>query len=62
MRTVETNITNLKTQLNTANERNDALNKTVNDYVSRIRELNLQLKKLEEELSDIRANYNSKRS
>uniref|UniRef100_A0A1I8BYJ1 Chromosome partition protein Smc n=1 Tax=Meloidogyne hapla TaxID=6305 RepID=A0A1I8BYJ1_MELHA len=60
MRTVETNITNLKNQLNTANERNDALNKTVNDYVSKIRELNLQIKKLEEELSDIKTNYNSK--
>ena len=41
MRTVETNIINLKTQLSTANERNDALNKTVNDYVSRIRECKL---------------------
>lgn len=38
LKSAETTIAGLKTQLQAANERNDTLNKTVNDYVTKIRD------------------------
>uniref|UniRef100_A0A183BLK1 Myosin_tail_1 domain-containing protein n=1 Tax=Globodera pallida TaxID=36090 RepID=A0A183BLK1_GLOPA len=60
LKALETTITNLKNQLNSANDRNDVLNKTINDHVSKIRELTANTRKLEEDLSEARANNSIK--
>lgn len=46
--------------MQTSSERIDQLNKTINDHVSKIRELTGALTKLEQELNDARLNANAK--
>ena len=60
LKSLEATIAGLKTQLAAATERNDTLNKTVNDHVAKIRDLNSQIRKLEEDLTDARSNLNAK--
>uniref|UniRef100_A0A915BWD1 Spindle-and centromere-associated protein n=4 Tax=Parascaris univalens TaxID=6257 RepID=A0A915BWD1_PARUN len=55
LKTAETKIEALKTQLATANERVTTLNKTINEQAVKIRELNSQIRRLEEELSDAKS-------
>lgn len=60
LRSLETALSALKSQMQTSSERIDQLNKTINDHVSKIRDLTGQLSKLEQELNDARLNANAK--
>ncbi|CAD5215840.1 unnamed protein product [Bursaphelenchus okinawaensis] len=60
VKSLETTLAGLKTQLAAATERSEILNKTVNDHVSKIRDLTSQIRKLEEELTDAKSNAHAK--
>uniref|UniRef100_A0A915E022 Rootletin-like coiled-coil domain-containing protein n=1 Tax=Ditylenchus dipsaci TaxID=166011 RepID=A0A915E022_9BILA len=60
LKSLESTLTGLKAQLSALTERNDTLNKTVNDYVSKIRDLNTQVRKLEEDLLEARSSITAK--
>uniref|UniRef100_F1KQ24 227 kDa spindle-and centromere-associated protein n=1 Tax=Ascaris suum TaxID=6253 RepID=F1KQ24_ASCSU len=55
LKTAEASVESLKAQLNAANDRASLLNKTVNEQLVKIRELNSQVRRLEEELEDTKS-------
>ncbi|MFH4974626.1 hypothetical protein AB6A40_001335 [Gnathostoma spinigerum] len=55
LKTLEGSNTSLKSQLNAATERCDILNKTVNDLNNKLREQSATIRRLEEELADLKS-------
>ncbi|VDM43445.1 unnamed protein product [Toxocara canis] len=60
LKAIEASNSAMKTQLVSANDRCEALNKTVNDHNAKIRDLNTLIRHLEEELSDAKSALSSR--